>query len=185
MLSNEQVSTILLTGRTLYEVPERLRNADGVKYIVFSDGSGIWNRKRGIVKYEYFPVDTAREIFDILFQYETLIDVYSGGRPLVESEKLNPEQLNYYHICSDFIPEMFKSRCAVKSLAALFDDKSHKTELFDVFFKYKTERAKCEKGSKLFLGEYASHHHSLTIWKFVRPELVRGCTHTALRRAWG
>lgn len=60
MLSNKQVSTILLTGRTLYEVPEKQRNTDGVKYIVFSDGAGIWNRERGIIKYEYFPVDTAR-----------------------------------------------------------------------------------------------------------------------------
>lgn len=78
--------------------------------------------------------------------------MYSGGKPLVESEKLNPEQLNYYHMDSDFIPEMFKSRCAVKSLAALFDDKSHKTELFDVFFKYKTERAECEKRLKTVFG---------------------------------
>lgn len=47
---------------------------------------------------------------------------------------------------------MFKSRCAVKSLAALFDDKSHKTESFDVFFKYKTERAECEKRLKTVFG---------------------------------
>lgn len=152
-LSSKQINTILLTGRTLYEVPNKLRNADGVKYIVFSDGAGIWSREKGIIKYEYFPLDTAREIFDILSQYETFIEVYSGGKPLVESEKLNSEQFNYYHIDSDFIPEMFKSRCAVESLAALFADKSHKTELFDVFFKYETEKAECEKRLKAVFGE--------------------------------
>ena len=151
-LSKKQISIILLTGRTLYEVPEKLRNAGGVKYIVFSDGAGIWSREKGIIKYEYFPADTAREIFDILSQYETFIEVYSGGKPLVESKKLNSEQVNYYHIDSDFIPEIFKSRCAVKSLASLFDDKSHKTELFDVFFKYETERTECEKRLKAVFG---------------------------------
>ncbi len=177
-LSKKQIGTILLTGRTLYEVPEKLRNAGGVKYIVFSDGAGIWSREKGIIKYEYFPADTARKIFNLLSQYETFIEVYSGGKPLVESKKLNSEQVNYYHIDSNFIPEIFKSRCAVESLAALFDDKSHKTELFDVFFKYETERAECEKRLKAVFGGISVTSSMTNNLEICPPGVNKGATLT-------
>ena len=177
-LSKKQIGTILLTGRTLYEVPEKLRNAGGVKYIVFSDGAGIWSRENGIIKYEYFPADTAREIFNLLSLCETFIEVYSGGKPLVESKKLNPEQVNYYHIDSNFIPEIFKSRCAVESLATLFDDKSHKTELFDVFFKYETERAECEKRLKAVFGGISVTSSMTNNLEICPPGVNKGATLT-------
>ena len=167
-----------MTGRTLYEVPEKLRNAGGVKYIVFSDGAGIWSRENGIINYEYFPADTAREIFNLLSQCETFIEVYSGGKPLVESKKLNPEQVNYYHIDSNFIPEIFKSRCAVESLATLFDDKSHKTELFDVFFKYETERAECEKRLKAVFGGISVTSSMTNNLEICPPGVNKGATLT-------
>ena len=167
-----------MTGRTLYEVPEKLRNAGGVKYIVFSDGAGIWSRENGIIKYEYFPADTAREIFNLLSQCKTFIEVYSGGKPLVESKKLNPEQVNYYHIDRNFIPEIFKSRCAVESLATLFDDKSHKTELFDVFFKYETERAECEKRLKAVFGGISVTSSMTNNLEICPPGVNKGATLT-------
>ena len=177
-LSKKQIGTILLTERTLYEVPEKLRNAGGVKYIVFSDGAGIWSRENGIIKYEYFPADTAREIFNLLSQCETFIEVYSGGKTLVESKKLNPEQVNYYHIDSNFISEIFKSRCAVESLATLFDDKSHKTELFDVFFKYEKERAECEKRLKAVFGGISVTSSMTNNLEICPPGVNKGATLT-------
>ena len=151
-LSKKGISTVLLTGRTLYEVPAELRENTFVKYIVFSDGAGVWQRGKGLIKYDCFPADTAWEIFNILSEYETFIEVYSDGTPLVEGEKLNLKQLNYYNIDKSFMPEMFKSRRAVNSLAALFDDKERKTELFDVFFKNANERTYCEKRLKSAFG---------------------------------
>ena len=133
-------------------MPAELRENTCVKYIVFSDGAGVWQRGKGFIKYDCFPADTAWEIFNILSEYETFIEVYSDGTPLVEGEKLNLKQLNYYNIDKSFMPEMFKSRRAVNSLAALFDDKDRKTELFDVFFKNANERMYCEKRLKSAFG---------------------------------
>lgn len=179
-LSKKQISTILLTGRTLYEVPEKLRNAGGVKYIVFSDGAGVWSREKGIIKYKYFPARTAKKIFDLLSEYETFIEVYSEGKPLVESKKLNPRQLNYYHIDSDFIPEMFKSRCAVKSLAVLFENKSHKTELFDVFFKNEAERTECKKRLKTIFGKISVTSSMTNNLEICPPGVNKGAALTQL-----
>ncbi|MFQ8952814.1 MAG: HAD hydrolase family protein [Oscillospiraceae bacterium] len=82
-LSEKGISTVLLTGRTLYEVPAELRENTCVKYIVFRRRGRLAKRK-GFIKYDV-SADTAREIFNILSEYETFIEVYSDGT-LVEGE---------------------------------------------------------------------------------------------------
>ena len=179
-LSKKQISTILLTGRTFYEVPEKLRNIGGVKYIIFSDGAGVWSREQGIIEYKYFPTDTAREIFNILSEYETYIEVYSDGKPMAESRNLNLGQLNYYNIDKDFIPEIFKSRRAVESLATLFDDKSHKTELFDVFFKNTEERTECWERLKAVFGQISVTSSMTNNLEICPPGVNKGAALTEL-----
>ena len=144
-LSKKGVKTILLTGRTLYEIPLELRECDGVEYMVFSNGAGVFSKEKGIVKYKYINDDTARKIYKILSEYETFIEIYSNGIPFIEKSKFNIDEFNYYNISPDFIPELFKSRKGVESLPAVLNDESYKTEMFDVFFKSMEEREECRK----------------------------------------
>ena len=144
-LSENGIKTILLTGRTFYEIPAELRETPGVEYSIFSDGAGIFNRKDGVIRYTYLPDKTAKAIFRILSEYQTFIEVYSKGIPFVESSKFSLEQFRYYGIDRGFIPEMFKSRHTTPSLAALVENAAYKTELFDVFFKEPEERDACRK----------------------------------------
>lgn len=144
-LSKKGVKTILLTGRTLYEIPLELRECDGVEYMVFSNGAGVFSKEKGIVKYKYINDDTARKIYKILSEYETFIEIYSNGIPFIEKSKFNIDEFNYYNISPDFIPELFKSRKGVESLPAVLNDGSYKTEMFDVFFKSMEEREECRK----------------------------------------
>lgn len=45
-LAQKGAKIVLLTGRTLYEVPKELRLCKGVEYIVFSNGAGFVTRKK-------------------------------------------------------------------------------------------------------------------------------------------
>lgn len=144
-LAQKGAKIVLLTGRTLYEVPKELRLCKGVEYIVFSNGAGIYHTQKGIIKYHTISNEKAYKIYRILSEYETFIEVYTGGAPYVDKAKFSDESFEYYKIDKDFIPEMYKSRRICNSLDNLIFDPDYKTEMFDVFFKNQDERKACRE----------------------------------------
>lgn len=147
-MHNAGVRFIVLTGRTLYEVPLELRHNDSIDYIIYSNGVGIWDRKRGLLKNNFIDDEKAKKVFEILSEYETFTEIYSGGRPYVDASKFDSEHLLYYKIDKGFIPEMNKSRVKIPSLRKIIDDSNDKVEMFDVFFRYEKERQECLKRLK-------------------------------------
>ena len=147
-MHNAGVRFIVLTGRTLYEVPLELRHNDSIDYIIYSNGVGIWDRKRGLLKNNFIDDEKAKKVFEILSEYEIFTEIYSGGRPYVDASKFDSEHFLYYKIDKGFIPEMNKSRVKIPSLRKIIDDSNDKVEMFDVFFRYEKERQECLKRLK-------------------------------------
>ncbi|WP_297142440.1 Cof-type HAD-IIB family hydrolase [uncultured Eubacterium sp.] len=147
-MHNAGVRFIVLTGRTLYEVPLELRHNDSIDYIIYSNGVGIWDRKRGLLKNNFIDDEKAKKVFEILREYETFTEIYSGGRPYVDASKFDSEHFLYYKIDKGFIPEMNKSRVKIPNLRKIIDDSNDKVEMFDVFFRYEKERQECLKRLK-------------------------------------
>lgn len=147
-MHNAGVRFIVLTGRTLYEVPLELRHNDSIDYIIYSNGVGIWDRKRGLLKNNFIDDEKAKKVFDILTEYETFTEIYSGGRPYVDASKFDSEHFLYYKIDKGFIPEMNKNRVGIPNLRKIIDDSNDKVEMFDVFFRNENERQECLKRLK-------------------------------------
>lgn len=142
-LAQKGAKIILLTGRTLYEVPKELRICKGVEYIVFSNGAGIYHREKGIIEYRTISNETAFKIYKVLNEYKTFVELYTNGAPYVETADFSQESFEYYKIDSQFIPEMYKSRRTCDSIKDLIFDLDFKTEMFDVFFRNQDERSEC------------------------------------------
>lgn len=142
-LAQKGAKIILLTGRTLYEVPKELRDCKGVEYIVFSNGAGIYHREKGIIEYRTISNETAFKIYKVLNDYKTFIELYTNGAPYVETADFSQESFEYYKIDSEFIPEMYKSRRVCDSIKEMIFDLDFKTEMFDVFFRNQDERSEC------------------------------------------
>ena len=142
-LAQKGATIILLTGRTLYEVPKELRDCKGVEYIVFSNGAGIYHREKGIIEYRTISNETAFKIYKVLDEYKTFIELYTNGAPYVETADFSQESFEYYKIDSEFIPEMYKSRRVCDSIKEMIFDLDFKTEMFDVFFRNQDERSEC------------------------------------------
>lgn len=142
-LAQKGAKIILLTGRTLYEVPKELRTCKGVEYIVFSNGAGIYHREKGIIEYRTISNETAFKIYKVLNEYKTFVELYTNGAPYVETADFSKESFEYYKIDSQFIPEMYKSRRTCDSIKDLIFDLDFKTEMFDVFFRNQDERSEC------------------------------------------
>ncbi len=147
-MHNAGVRFVVLTGRTLYEVPLELRHNDSIDYIIYSNGVGIWDRKRGLLKNNFIDDEKAKKVFEILSEYDTFTEIYSGGRPYVDASKFDSEHFLYYKIDKGFIPEMNKSRVKIPNLRKIIDDSNDKVEMFDVFFRYEKERQECLKRLK-------------------------------------
>lgn len=142
-LTQKGAKIILLTGRTLYEVPKELRLCKGVEYIVFSNGAGTYHREKGIIEYRTISNETAFKIYKVLDEYKTFVELYTNGAPYVETADFSQESFEYYKIDSEFIPEMYKSRRVCDSIKEMIFDLNFKTEMFDVFFRNQDERSEC------------------------------------------
>lgn len=144
-LSKKGIKTIVLTGRTFYEIPSKLRNCDEIEYFVYSNGAGIQSSKKGIVYYNTFDRKTSCEIYEILNSFDTLIELYSNQFPYIDEEDYSEDSFEYYRIDESFLPEMKKSRKPIKNLKGFLTDESYKIEMFDVFFRNDSEKEACRK----------------------------------------
>lgn len=137
------ISTVIATGRTFFEIPEELLECKYIEYIIYSNGAAVYQRGKGVVFLKNIDRETALGVCRILDTAETFVELYTNGIPLVDSDKFNDEGLSYYRIDPDYLPEMRRSRIAVKNLYSIVSHPAFKLEMFDVFFRNMQERAEC------------------------------------------
>ena len=142
-LSKSGITVAPVTGRTYYEIPEAVRSCAYIKYFVYSNGSGIYDREQGIVYSSSMPKNMARAIFALLASYETYIEIYSGCYPHADKRKINDERLGYYNVPPAFRRIIAKSRKPVEDFDGSLADGSLKPELINAFFRNEEERAEC------------------------------------------
>ena len=150
-LSKAGISVVPVTGRTYYEIPEAVRNCKYIRYFVYSNGSGIYDREQGSVYSSSMPKDMARAIYALLASYETYIEIYSGCYPHADKSKMNDDRLGYYHVPPAFRKIIARSRKPVEDFDRSLADGSLKPELINAFFCNEEERSECfEKLRSLF-----------------------------------
>lgn len=142
-LAEKGTKIVICTGRTFYEIPQELINNQYIEYFIFSNGAGIYKNGTGIINYSPLEPDTAMEIFKIANFCESFIEVYSNGKALVDLKKFNDESFKYYRIDPEFLPEMKRSRVAVKSLYKKLHSINAEVEMYDIFFRHMREREDC------------------------------------------
>ncbi len=163
-LADIGVSTAVLTGRTMGEIPPELLAVDcAIEYYVYSNGAGI-NDKNGVLSYHPIEKEMAKTVFDILLEYQTLVEVYSNGKPYLDRTKFSYEVLDEYKIHRGFIPVIEATRVKVDSLYDLVHSDDHDIEMYDVFFKNMDERTECwRRIEELGLGVTSSMENNLEI----------------------
>ncbi|MGN0521957.1 MAG: Cof-type HAD-IIB family hydrolase [Eubacterium sp.] len=141
-LNEMGIKFIPVTGRTLYEMPKSLLECEDIDYIIYSDGAVIHSKKTNKSIKSCIEKQRAKEIFDILNRYTTMIEVYCGGYPVTDKKNINKEAYNYYKIEEYYHPVMDLTRVGVKDFDS-FLDTEREVEIFDVFFRNEDERQEC------------------------------------------
>lgn len=140
---NKNVITIPITGRTLYEIPEKIRNNNNFRYFVYSNGAGIYDKEKGNIFYAPIENETAKSIFNLLNSYDTLVEIYSFGRPLIDKNKFSENSFDYYNVDKSFKRCMIETRVPLDDFYHILNKNDIKIEMFNVFFKKQNERQEC------------------------------------------
>ena len=132
-MTKDGIEFALCTGRTFYEIPQSLRDFQSIRYIIYSDGSVIFDKKKNKNVYEhYIDMQTLIRLYNLLSSYDTMIEFYENKEPKTDKSKLNINSYHYYKIDENYI------------------DVIDKTELLNVFFKNLDERKNCFEKLKHF-----------------------------------
>ena len=97
-LSAAGVTAAAVTGRTFYEMPAELRFNPLVPYVVYGDGAAAVNAAGETLFSSYYSREKALAVLHLLRQYDTMIEVFYGGRPYAPADKLNRLAYDYYRI---------------------------------------------------------------------------------------
>ncbi|MDD6728405.1 MAG: HAD family hydrolase [Eubacteriales bacterium] len=139
---------VVVTGRTYFEIPDAVRNLECIKYIIYSDGAvAVNNNSKEALFSEYFSNSLAAEIFNLLDEYDTMIELYENGYPVTDKKKINEKSYEYYAIDPNYRDVITQTRVGKDNLNEYVKN-TEKTEIFNVFFKNLSERTECMRRLK-------------------------------------
>ena len=114
------------------------------------DGAAAVNAAGETLFSSYYGREKALAVLHLLRQYDTMIEVFYGGRPYAPADKLNRLAYDYYRIEPIYHPVMAASRVPCTDLEALLAGEE-KTEMFNIFFHLDDERrAFIDRATELF-----------------------------------
>lgn len=151
-LAEMGVKTTTLTGRTYYEIPDKLREFDALSYCVYSNGAGIKSKISNKDFYNPISKPIAKAVFNIISEYDTMIEFYSNGYPFLNKANFNNEAYKYFRIDDYFIPVMPKTRKPIDDISVILDNDDYNIEMIHTFFRNEDERQECINRLKNEIG---------------------------------
>lgn len=128
------------TGRSFYEMPEVLRVEKPYTHCICSNGATLYDAAGNCIWKSCFAPELVRALLAILSEYDTMIEVYTGGVPVTDAAKLNAASYDHYRIEPIYRPVITKTRKGVAALPAFLASRANRAEMFNVFFRDLKER---------------------------------------------
>lgn len=128
------------TGRSFYEMPKELRERKSYTHCICSNGAVIFDRNGNEIWKSTFSMDKTMELFGILSEYDTMIEVYTKGTPVTETSKLTKEAYIHYRVEENYHDVLTATRKGVENLKSFLSENSEVAEMFNIFFSDAGER---------------------------------------------
>lgn len=136
------VEFVPTTGRTLAEISPTLLENPNIRYVIYSNGSAIWDKEKDEHTKACMSNGVANSILDLLSSYEVHITVRANGKTFVNKETQTKEmreynRVSYYHglVLDSHAEKITDFEKFMRSLDAV--------EVFSVFFHSDEEYAEC------------------------------------------
>lgn len=132
------------SGRTLCEIPKELTENPYIRFIMFSNGSSIYDKETGKTLLSCIDSQTASRAFDILEQFEIHVTIRQGGQNYGDVEASDDESCKYLNVetghrgllntFGKFLPDFSKFYRSLNNI-----------EMISVFFHDDNERIRCKE----------------------------------------
>lgn len=132
------------SGRTLNEISKEVRELPHTRYIIYSDGSVIYDKETGEKNAVYMSKEDALEAYRILGDYDTMILLHAGGNSYVPADKFNDEAFLHHQVSPIFRNFLYETNRSCDDMAALVDT-CEEIELFCPVFHDDEELKQCRE----------------------------------------
>lgn len=137
---NNGLYVVLTTGRSFYEMPESLREKKTYTHCICSNGAVIFDRDGKEIWKSTFSKAETMELFSILSEYDTMIEVYTKGTPVTEKSKLTKESYIHYRVEENYHDVLTATRKGTENLESFLTENDEGAEMFNIFFSDADER---------------------------------------------
>ncbi|MGN0614397.1 MAG: Cof-type HAD-IIB family hydrolase [Porcipelethomonas sp.] len=133
------ITVAVCTGRMMGEIPDSVKEIEGISYFITSNGSSVINRNGNTIYSNTIETDTADKTLDILGDYSCLIDLYIDGEGYMQQS--DAEKLDYYNVNDGFDSVIKSSRNMLKDIREYYNEQKPRLEKINLFFADKRERS--------------------------------------------
>lgn len=137
---NNGLYVVPTTGRSFYEMPESLREKKTYTHCICSNGAVIFDRDGKAIWKSTFSKAETMELFSILSEYDTMIEVYTKGTPVTEKSKLTKESYIHYRVEENYHDVLTATRKGTENLESFLTENDEGAEMFNIFFSDMDER---------------------------------------------
>lgn len=136
------VAFAISSGRTYAELPEAVRDLEELRYLIYSDGSVIQDKKTGVRECMGIDRETVKRVLALLEQYETLPSVRHEGNAYVRAEDFSREGMASYRV-NEYFYSLYERTSTPIENCLEFCSELDNVELFCVFFRHDDELNEC------------------------------------------
>lgn len=127
------------TGRAVNALPEELKQMEGIRYGIFSNGATIYDLKEEKVIYKnHFETKRVLELADFLEQFDQMQSVSLNGQSYASKEDMS--NIDYYELDSNTRAIIEGSRVLVDDLRLFVKEQAESVEKTTLLFKTMEER---------------------------------------------
>lgn len=133
------IIVLVATGRPYTGIPEELRNFQGIRYALTSNGARVLDTEKGeLLIEELLPIEDAVRALKVLQKYDTMPEIYFDGQGYADEVKM--EQIHKYHHNPHMWEYVRKSRVIVPDIMELAKQRAEDMDKVQGLFADMNER---------------------------------------------
>ena len=137
------VEFVPTTGRTISEIPEELLKSPNIRYYIYANGAGVYDKKTGERILLCMSKNVSNKVLDIVCSYDAHIIFRHNGECFADLNQQSDSDYQRYNVWK-LHSNVIKSHANLIENLTLFCRALDNVEVFTVFFTNKTDPSECK-----------------------------------------
>lgn len=143
-LSKRGVHFVPCTGRTFEEIPEIVRNLDGVRFFIHSGGAVVYDKETGDKIDMCMSKEQVAFVIDTLKRYECFYTVRHNGKSYLDKTLQNKDFYYSHRLSDNCVKFLYTTNNAIDNFEE-FCRSLDRVEMICTYFKFDSEKEECRE----------------------------------------